>query len=126
MTTSYTFSLGDGVTFDLNVAQAFPSVVLKEPAPEPAPPPRPLAFTGHYTASGELYYTYVPLGGRLEVDGVAYRKRGRYCEGPMISLRTDHTYVGAPFQCSDPPTEQELDEWIEFGTMGGVSVPGGH
>lgn len=50
---------------------------------------------------------------KFEVDGVAYRLRRAYSEGPMIEAVDDMHGGGAYMDCREPAlTEAELDAWV--------------
>lgn len=81
-----------------------------------------LHYSMEGTREGELFREYAPVRGELAVDGVIYRRRGNYCENPMITLKYDNECLGsdaAIMRFSQAPTEAELDEWVLRRTMGG-------
>lgn len=50
----------------------------------------------------------------FEVDGVTYRRRRAYSEGPMIEAVDDIHASGAYMDCREPAlTEAELDAWVK-------------
>lgn len=48
------------------------------------------------------------------VDGITYRERDLYCECSMITLLDDQLDAnGARMRHDRPPTERELDYWVQ-------------
>jgi len=86
-------------------------------------PPRPYRRGGlsYYPRSedGQRWFYTVRPSAPITVDGILYQ-RPRNAIQPMIRVKYDTGISGAVMQCSDPPTEEELDGFLRTGILRGL------
>lgn len=76
-----------------------------------------LYFSAQSTIDGHEYLRYSACE-PMVVDGIVYERRGSYCEGMMISVKLDNEFGGVAYHClSQPASEAELDNWVQYGDL---------